>query len=234
VDYTGSVLLLAAAVLVTFAFQNVGRNSHGWQDAGFIAPLTVGVACWVLLFAWERFAESSTLFGGKGAGEDHFMPAFPLGLMRNRAYSATLLSTALLGFAYFVPLFALPLRLQVVNGQASLMAGVLLLPMLAGVAVGSFAGGALSRTHNRICETLVAGSCLLALGAALETTASDSEALEPKMLGFLVFIGLGFGISASCSTMIGIVEAPVRDHGMVSMTSDLPFASNYVLFFFFL
>ncbi|KAL8312419.1 hypothetical protein RB597_002843 [Gaeumannomyces tritici] len=207
VDYVGSALLIAAAVLVTFAFQNVARNSHGWQDSGFIAPLAVGGTCWVLLFVWEWFIESR---GGGGA--DRLMAAFPLTLVRNHVYLATLFNTAPMGFAFFVALFSMPLRLQVVNGRESLMAGVLLLPMLAGVAAGSFAGGAISRDKNRICETLVAGSCLMVLGTALETTISDSQELDPKALGFLVFIGLGFGISASCSTMIGIVEAPVREH----------------------
>ncbi|KLU85967.1 hypothetical protein MAPG_04986 [Magnaporthiopsis poae ATCC 64411] len=205
VDYVGSVLLVVAAVLVTFAFQSVSRNPHGWQDAGFIAPVAVGGTCWVLLFAWEWLLESRD-------GGDRIMAAFPLLLVRNHVYSATLLNTALMGFAFFVTLFAMPLRLQVVNGRESLMAGVLLLPMLAGVAIGSFAGGAISRDRNRICETLVAGSCLTVLGTALETTISDSQELDPRALGFLVFIGLGFGISASCSTMIGIVEAPVREH----------------------
>lgn len=85
--------------------------------------------------------------------------------------------------------------------------------MLGGVAFGSSMGGAISGKKNRIFETLVAASILIMMGCALETTVSDSGKLEPKVLGFLVFIGFGFGLSASSSTMMTVLEASIQDHG---------------------
>ena len=85
--------------------------------------------------------------------------------------------------------------------------------MLGGVAIGSSMGGAVSGKKNRIFETLVAATILVMIGCALETTVSDSLKLEPKVLGFLVFIGFGFGLSASASTMMTAIEAPIQDHG---------------------
>ncbi len=54
------------------------------------------------------------------------------------------------------------------------------------------------------------------LGAGLETTLSSSSALQVKALGFLVFIGFGFGMSAFCSTMVAAIESPISEHGKAS------------------
>jgi hypothetical protein len=37
--------------------------------------------------------------------------------------------------------------------------------------------------------------------------------VEAKVLGFLVFVGLGFGLSAAGATMLAGAEAPVWEHG---------------------
>ncbi|EOO03912.1 putative mfs multidrug protein [Phaeoacremonium minimum UCRPA7] len=89
---------------------------------------------------------------------------------------------------------------------------VIAAPMLGGVAIGSSMGGAISGKKNRIFETLVAATILIMVGCALETTVSDSYNFEPKVLGFLVFIGFGFGLSASSSTMMTVIEASIQDH----------------------
>jgi MFS family permease len=205
IDYIGSILLLAASVLVVFAFQNVGSDREKWREAVFIAPLVIGTLCWIGLFAWEALIEK--LWPTKIAA------AFPPQLLRNHVYTGGVLSTLFLGFPLFLILFAFPLRLQVVNGKSPLLAGLLLLPMLASVAIGSSLGGMISKTKNRLFETLVVATCLVLLGCGLMSTLSDSFALEGKSLGFLTFIGLGFGMSASASTILAVVESPIREHG---------------------
>jgi hypothetical protein len=52
------------------------------------------------------------------------------------------------------------------------------------------------------------------LGCVLESVMlSPTESVEPKVLGFLVFVGFGFGLSASASTMLGAIESPIQEHG---------------------
>lgn len=204
-DLVSTTLLIAASILFVFPFQNAGEENDVWNKAIFIAPLVVAVVCWVALVAWEYVAEKK--WG------DRLATAFPLRLLRNRVYAAATVNMILLGFPFLLVVYAFPLRLQVVNGKTSLTAGVMLLPMLGSVAVGSVAGGMLNGAKNRLFETLFIAAALMLLGSGLMTTLSGSQDLEPKALGFLVFIGLGFGLNASSSTILAATESSIRDHG---------------------
>lgn len=202
-DYPGSVLLIAAAVLVVFPFQNASSGAL-WNQAIFLAPLLIGVACWVALVIWEIYVD--------GRWGDKVAAAFPMRLLRNRVYSSAAINTLFLGFPFVLLVYAFPLRLQVVNGKSSLLAGVMMLPMLGASASGSVLAGAINGKKDRTFETMVLASSLVALGCGLMSTLSSSFELEAKALGFLVFVGLGYGLSAAGTTMIGTMQSSIRDH----------------------
>lgn len=217
-DFLGSLLVISAAVLIVFAFQDAGYShaENPWVRATFIAPLVAGLICWIGLFAWEGIFERCWIAK---------MAALPLVLVRNRVFAAVILNTIFLGFAYLSTLFAVPLRLQVVNGKSPVTAGIMMLPMLAGTGFGSAITGALSKRKNRLSETMTVASVLVTLGLALETTVSDSSELEPKFLGFLVFIGLGYGMITASATMFTALESPITEHapaqGIISQSRML-------------
>lgn len=206
-DFLGSFLVIAAAVLVTFAFQNAGEHSSGnpWNTAVFIAPFVVGIFCWIALAAWQRFLAQRS---------PRKMAAIPPVLVRNRVFVAAALNTIFLGFAFLATLYTMPLRLQVVNGKSPIMAGVIMLPMVGATGFGSIITGAISRKENRLAETIVVGTILVTLGLALETTVSDSAELDAKFIGFMVFIGLGYGLCTATATMFTATESPIAEHGM--------------------
>ncbi|KAI1205879.1 major facilitator superfamily transporter [Annulohypoxylon truncatum] len=203
-DYLGSILLIGAAVLVVFPFQNIGTMTDRWSQAVFVVPLVIGVILWLALFAWSIFVEKRW--------NHRIAAALPMRLLRNRVYAVAVINTLLTGFPYMLTIFAFPLRLQIVNGKDSLMAGVMLLPMLGASAVGSVISGAINGKANRTFELQIVASCFVVLGCGLLSTLSSSFTLEPKALGFLVFVGLGFGIIVATSTMVATVESSSEDH----------------------
>lgn len=210
-DFVGSFLVIAAAVLVTFAFQNAGTNQgtpNPWAEGAFSGPLVAGVLCWIAVFVWERILELK--WHSK-------LAAIPLVLYRNHVFTFTSLSTMFLGFAFLATLYAVPLRLQVVNQQSSIMSGVLMLPMLVATGIGSMVTGALSKKKNRLAETMTVATVMVTLGLALETTVSDLKRLEPKFVGFLVLIGLGYGMITSAATIFTTLEAPITAHGKLCL-----------------
>lgn len=216
-DFPGSLLVITAAVLITFAFQNAGAdetNVNPWAKAVFIGPLAVGVICWMAAFAWGGLFER--LWPQK-------MPALPLVLIRNHVFAASTLNTIFLGFSYLSTLYAVPLRLQVVNQKSAIMAGILMLPMLGATGVGSALTGMLSKKQNHLCETMMVATILVTVGLALETTVSESAELEPKFLGFLVFIGLGYGMITSSATIFTTIESPIPEHGRSRVFRPPPF-----------
>lgn len=210
-DFLGSFLVIAAAVLVTFSFQNAGVHSSGnpWNKAVFIAPFVVGILCWIGLAAWQRFLARRS---------PRKMAALPPTLIRNRVFAAAALNTIFLGFAFLATLYTIPLRLQVVNGKSPIMAGVIMLPMVGATGLGSVITGAFSRKENHLAETIIAGTMSVTLGLALETTVSDSAELDAKFIGFMVFIGLGYGLSTATATMFTAGESPIAEHGKFSVS----------------
>lgn len=214
-DYPGAFLTIAAAVLVVFSFQSAGhvpgaeknkaQGNNGWTSAVFIAPLVLGIVCWIALFSWQYLIERRY--------SSRLSPILPIRLLRRGIYTSCVLNTLLLGFPYMLLIFVVPLRVQVVGGKSALLAGVMLLPMLAMVAVGSVVSGAVNSKKHMIAESLLVGSCLMLLGCGLLTTLSTRDLDSAKLLGFVTFCGLGFGLTVSSSTMIASLEAPPEDYG---------------------
>ncbi|RYC60615.1 hypothetical protein CHU98_g5593 [Xylaria longipes] len=203
-DYLGSFMLIAATVLVVFPFQNAGGTTKQWDQTIFLAPLIVGATAFLGVFAWSLFIDKR--WGDKIAA------ALPMSLLRNRIYTSAALNTMFLGFPYILIVYAFPLRCQVVNGKDALIAGVMLLPMLGSSAIGSAISGRVNGKEDRSCETLVIATGFVTLGCGLLTTVSGSVDLEAKALGFLVFVGLGFGLSVSTTTMLAAWQSSIRDH----------------------
>ncbi|KAF4464924.1 major facilitator superfamily transporter [Fusarium albosuccineum] len=204
-DYIGSFLIIAAAVLVVFPFQNAGESpGTTWGTAVFIAPLTIGLVLWLVLLAWGYLA--GHVF------KDNLALTFPINLFHSRAYAAAAISTLFLGYPYFMITYAFPLRAQVVDDKSPMMVGIMLLPMLGSTAVGSILAGALSKTKNYLFETMLAGACLMALGTGLLTIVL-SAGDDAKALAFTVFAGLGFGLNVASATMLTAVEVPIIDYG---------------------
>ena len=218
-DLLGSFLLIAAAVLVVFALQNAGHDSGqkggSWDEAIFIAPLALGIISWIAWIAWGLFAE--TRLGERCA------LTFPVSLFCNRAYASGTIGTLFMGFPYLLMIFSFPLRAQLVSGESPMMAGVMLLPMLGSTAIGTVIAGKMNGVQNRLCETMSVGSAFMILSCALLSTVEGPED-DGKALGFLVFAGLGFGLSTASATMVVSLEAPIKDYGK---TDSLSFRNSH-------
>ncbi|ATZ49074.1 hypothetical protein BCIN_04g02680 [Botrytis cinerea B05.10] len=205
-DLVGAFILIIASILFVFAFQEAGLEANSWNKPLFLIPLIVGIVFWILLFSWE--------FTVQRKWEEKLATMFPWRLIQNRVYMFGLGTTLLMGFPYFVVIYSLPLRFQVVNGKSPLAAGLGLLPMLGSTAVASFLGGMLNGTKNRVFFTLLAGSGLSAIGTSSLSTLSNTEYVEAKTYGFLVFVGLGFGLTVSTVSMLSNYESSIRDHAV--------------------
>lgn len=136
---------------------------------------------------------------------------FPLDLMKRRVYMGYVAVTLLGGFPYFMVIYTLPLRLQIVNEKTQLVAGLALLPMVGAVAVFSTVAAILNTKKNLIFETLLVGALFSVAGTALLSTLKNVPEVEPKMYGFQVFIGIGFGLMVSTTSLGGGMECELKN-----------------------
>lgn len=203
-DFVGTILVIAAAVLVVFSFQNAGESfTNVWTSGVFLGPLISGIFCWVAVIAWGYIVENKSW-------ARHLAPTFPISLFRNRFYASGALATLFIGFPYFTLIFSFPMRAQVVSGKSALESGIRLLPMLGTTAFGTALGGKLNSTKNYLFPTLSVGALLMVLGCGLLTMVHGSED-DAKAMGFLAFAGLGFGFSTTAATILVGLEAPIKN-----------------------
>lgn len=131
-------------------------------------------------------------------------------------YSVTLLS----GFTYYLAVVNIPEQSEIVDGVSPVTAGVRLLPMMLASAVGAIAGGAISSKRNNTAYTLITSAASQVLGYGLMTTIHASAgSVAPKIYGFQVFLGLGFGMSISSATQMTQLPAEPRWIGKSALTS---------------
>jgi MFS family permease len=82
-----------------------------------------------------------------------------------------------------------------------LEAGVHILPLLGGCAIGSFLGGAISSRNNNTGYTLVGASTLQLMGIGLMLTV-PAENTSASQYGYQAIFGLGVGLSFSAATIM--------------------------------
>ncbi|WP_330179317.1 MFS transporter [Nocardia sp. NBC_01503] len=194
VDLPGMLAFTVAATGVTFGIIRGGE--HGWDDGGALAALCLGLAAAALFAVIESRGPA---------------PMFPLSLLRNRTFAATLLGASGQTFSAFAasPLISLWLRQQL--HMSPLSTGLALLPM---AATAFLVAGATGRfLHDAAAKwTIGAGLIVIAVGAGLLTmvdTGSSWTALIPG----LVVIGAGAGVNAPALVSTAMAAVPVQQSG---------------------
>jgi hypothetical protein len=207
IDLLGFLLLVAFSVPFVIAFQQAGihilLDSSIWKSALFVAPLVIGILSFVALFTWEWFIARRW--------PDTIGALFPMRLARNRVYISAVITTMLTGFPYFFIIYSLPTRFQVVHGKSVIASGIALLPMLGASAIATAAAGAASSKRNNTFLINVIGAALMLIGIASLTTLDNTVAPQARAYGLQVFLGVGFGLTVSNSTVLATIEAERRD-----------------------
>jgi Na+/melibiose symporter-like transporter len=152
-----------------------------------------------------------------GAVEARFAkdPLVPLGIFKLRALSVANVIALATGVGLFGMYFFLSLYLQEVNGYSPLRAGFAFLPSGLAVFLGaSSAAGLVARIGAR--HQLAVGLAMAAGGLFWLTAASPGSAYLPHLLGPVLLVGLGFGLSFVPLTMSAMAGVPSRDAGLAS------------------
>ena len=177
VDYRGAALLavgLAAIVLLT----TLGGTSYGWDSAQIVVLAVIGIGgIAAFVYAESRAAE----------------PILPLHLFRNSVFRTTSAIGFVIGFALFGALTYLPLFQQVVRGDSPTESGLQLVPVMAGVLIGSIGSGQIITATGRYKVFPIAGTALAAIGMYLLSRLDAGSSVAYGTVGMFV-MGLGLGL----------------------------------------
>ncbi|KDQ58087.1 hypothetical protein JAAARDRAFT_206806 [Jaapia argillacea MUCL 33604] len=208
IDWIGSFLLLACAVLLALSLQIGGTPGYPWISAKVLAPLAISVAL-IPVFLWVETR--------------HPEPILPLRLFRSSSASASdstqevtpvppspnfnlmIIYTICLGAALYSTTVFLPQRLQIVDSLSPIGAGVKMLPILLPTGLLSpFAGATvmLSKSYRPLMSIAAA---LGAIGAGLLSTINGGGGTNTnfgRMYGYEVIEGICIGVTITVSTII--------------------------------
>ncbi|MFF5288399.1 MDR family MFS transporter [Paractinoplanes globisporus] len=177
IDWWGALFLCVALVPLLIVAEQ-GR-AWGWDSPRAIACFAVGLVGLALFIGAERFMKEDALI--------------PLRFFRNRTFGLTAVGGFLVGAGMFGGLALLPLYLQIVRGATPTESGLQLLPLTAGLMIGSVVAGQLISRTGRYKIFPVLGGALAAVGFWLLHTVGASTPFG-RTGAFMAVLGLGIGL----------------------------------------
>ena len=198
--------LIALAVTQRNLKMAFTRHAHRIDWLGALL-LTAGISTLLLVTVWGgvRYSWSSPLILGMVAAGLVALAAFivvetraaepilPLSLFRDPVFSVGSAIAFIVGTAMFGTIIFLPLFLQVVLGASATSSGMLLLPLVGGILIGSIASGRLITRWGRYKIFPVLGTALLTLGVWLLSTMGVTTSFVVAA-AYMVVVGLGLGL----------------------------------------
>ena len=203
IDYAGATVFTAAVVPILLGLTN--KQSADWGDPSVGGLILLGLAL-LGLFVWIESRARD--------------PILHLSLFRNRTFTASVLATGLIAFGFFGGIVFIPLWFQAVLGSSATESGYQILPMMAGLMIGSIGSGQIVSRTGRY-KWLLSGAMVIAgLGITLMTQLHATTSIETLWI-WLAIMGLGIGPSMAVFTIVVQNAVPFREMGVA--TSALTF-----------
>ncbi|MFC9433954.1 MFS transporter [Nocardia sp. NPDC057030] len=197
VDWLGAVAL-AICVVPLLIVAEQGRG-WGWGSSRAIICYAIGGVGLLLFVLIEYLMKDAALI--------------PLRLFRSSTFSVTIAGGFIVGVAMFGALSMVPLYWQVVRGYSPTKAGLLMLPLVAGIMIGSQLAGRITKITGRYKFLPVVGTLVIACGAALYAQVQfDSPVWQPLLYSGVI----GFGLGGCMQTLIIAAQnaGPPSDMGV--------------------
>lgn len=215
IDYVGIVLLAVASSLILIWVTNAGTSTDGgfWSlsNNGWWSFTTVWMAggallCAVLFVIVEMRAKE---------------PLVPLSMFRDRTFTLSVIASIATGIAMFGASVYLSQYMQLARGATPTEAGLMTIPMIAGLLVASVVVGGLITKFGRWKSYLIAGAVFLIAGSYLLSTIEyDTNFALVSVYMFL----LGAGVGTTMQNLVLVVQNTCKP-------SEIGVASSGVTFF---
>lgn len=203
IDYAGAAVFTAAIVPLLLGLTNAQSGDLADPGVGGLIGLGLGL---LVVFGWIETRARD--------------PIIHLELFRNRTFTVSVLTTALVSFGFFGSIIFLPRWFQFVLGSSATESGYQMMPMLIGLIASSvISGQVVSRTGRY--KWLVAGALTVAgLGLWLLTGIRAETEITTVWL-WMAIMGVGMGPTMAVFTIVVQNAVPFRVMGVA--TSALTF-----------
>jgi EmrB/QacA subfamily drug resistance transporter len=202
VDWIGASAL-AVGVVPLLVVAEEGRT-WGWTSASAVGAIGIGILGIAAFVLVERRMGEHALLPLR-----HFrLPAFRLGSVVG----------IVVGAAMFGAITVIPLYLQIVEGRTPAQAGVLMLPLVAGIVLTTGVSGRVIERTGRYRSWAVLGCGFLVLGFVwLSTTAPDSPFAVTAVC--MAVFGVGIGANLQSLTLAVQDALPESESGVATAST---------------
>lgn len=199
IDWGGAVTISVATVAVVLA-TNWGGTQYSWGSPIIIILFVVAAVAFVSAIVIERRAASAI---------------FPAHLFRSRNFTLSLILGFLVGVALYSALTFLPVYQQSVHHFSATASGLLLLPLLGGMLVGSTWSGPVISKRSAYRSILGGGSLALLVGCFLLSRLGSGTSSFAASI-FMIVFGLGLGLVFQNVMVVTQASAEMKDIGAAS------------------
>ncbi|MFG6403796.1 MULTISPECIES: MDR family MFS transporter [unclassified Microbacterium] len=204
IDYLGIVLLATSVSLILIWVTNAG-DSFDWWSVPTVLMVGGSIAAAVLFIVVElRVTE----------------PLVPLTLFRNRTFTLAVIASIATGLAMFGTAVFLSQYMQMARGATPTEAGILTIPMIAGLLIASVVVGQLISRFGHWKPYLIAGAILLIAGSSLLSTIHYDTNFA---LVSIYMALLGAGVGMTMQNLVLIVQNTSAPSVMGAASSGVTF-----------
>ncbi|MEU7634245.1 MFS transporter [Nocardia sp. NPDC049220] len=176
IDWLGALTLTIFVVPLLIVAEQ-GRN-WGWGSDRALLCYGIGALGFLLFVFVEYLMKDAALI--------------PLRLFKNSTFSVTIAGGFIVGVGMFGAITMVPTYFQVVRGYSPTNAGLLMLPLVLGIMIGSQSAGRITKKTGRYKFLPVAGTFIIAVGTVLYAQVHfDSPLWQPLVYGGVIGLGLG-------------------------------------------
>ncbi|MEV6324576.1 MFS transporter [Nocardia sp. NPDC051787] len=176
IDWFGALTLTIFVVPLLIVAEQ-GRH-WGWSSERALICYGVGAVGFLLFVLVEFLMKDAALI--------------PMRLFKNSTFSVTIAGGFIVGVAMFGAITMVPQYFQVVRGYSPTKAGLLMLPLVLGIMLGSQSAGRITKRTGRYKILPVTGTFIVAIGATLYAQVHyDSPLWQPLVYGGVIGLGLG-------------------------------------------
>ena len=205
IDYLGIVLLSIAAGLLLIWISLAGDSFEWWSTETILMVGGAIVATALFIIVELRSKE----------------PLVPLSLFRNRTFTLSVIASIATGIAMFGASVFLSQYMQLARGASPTEAGLMTIPMIAGLLIASMGVGALITRYGHWKPYLIIGALSLIAGSYLLSTIHyDTNFVLVSVYMFL----LGAGVGMTMQNLVLVVQNTAKP-------TEIGVASSGVAFF---
>jgi EmrB/QacA subfamily drug resistance transporter len=205
IDYFGIVLLSTAVSLLLIWVTGAGSDFDWWSTETVLMVGGALLATALFIVVELRSKE----------------PLVPLTMFRNRTFTLAVIASISIGIAMFGTSVFLSQYMQLARGATPTEAGLMTIPMIAGLLLASIVIGGLVTRYGRWKSYLIVGGVLLIAGSYLLSTIHYDT---PFVLVSVYMFLLGAGVGMTMQNLVLIVQNTAQP-------TEIGVASSGVTFF---